>query len=65
MAQSLGPGQRLTLGVSGLMSGVSGSSQDTDLVRVSKSSRTEYEVLPLDVAKVTGNAELAKALPGI
>ena len=60
---ALKPGQRLSL--SGPVSPDLNTSSGQHLVRVSKGEGQGYNVLPIDVAKVTGNPELGKFLSGI
>ena len=61
----LAPGQRLSLTGSALPANLDNSgSSGQQLVRVSKTNQAGYDVIPLDVAKVTGNPDLDKFLPG-
>ena len=67
--QPLKPGQRLSLtgptaGAPSSSSFDNSASSGQQLVRVSKSNQQGYDVIALDVAKVTGNPELVKYLPG-
>jgi len=55
----LAPGQRLSLTGSALPANLDNSgSSGQQLVRVSKTNQAGYDVIPLDVAKVTGNPDL-------
>ncbi len=61
----LNPGQRLSLTGSAVPANLDNSgSSGQQLVRVSKTNQAGYDVIPLDVAKVTGNPDLDKFLPG-
>ena len=60
---ALKPGQRLSL--SGPVSPDLNTSSGQNFVRVSKGEGEGHNVLPVDVAKVTGNPELGKFLSGI
>ncbi len=61
----LAPGQRLSLTGSAVPANLDNSgSSGQQLVRVSKTNQAGYDVIPLDVAKVTGNPDLDKFLPG-
>ncbi|KAL0045880.1 hypothetical protein WJX82_007392 [Trebouxia sp. C0006] len=69
MSEAVGPlasGQRLSLTGSAVPANLDNSgSSGQQLVRVSKTNQAGYDVIPLDVAKVTGNPDLDKFLPGI
>jgi len=61
----LSPGQKLSLSGSAVPANLDNSgSSGQQLVRVSKTNQAGYDVIPLDVAKVTGNPDLDKFLPG-
>ena len=55
----LSPGQRLSLTGSAVPANLDNSgSSGQQLVRVSKTNQAGYDVIPLDVAKLTGNPDL-------
>lgn len=61
--EALKPGQRLSL--TGPVTPELNTTSGQHLVRVSKGEGQGYNVLPIDVAKVTGNPDLGNFLPGI